>query len=141
MKKNGFVKLKKCEFFKNEVSFLGHRVSGGGICVEEDKINVIKEWPIPKTVRDNRWEYCVRWKGYGPEDDTYQTLKDLNNVSHLVKEYEDSLNSIQQERSKQSSNPNQNPNSDLTNLEQSRNVTTVSNEEDLSKALVCNLIE
>ena len=53
LKKNElFVKLKKCEFFKNEVSILGHRVSGDGIYVEEDKINVIKEWPILKTVRD-----------------------------------------------------------------------------------------
>ena len=46
-----FVKLKKCEFFRNKVSFLGHRVSGDGISVEEDKIKAIQQWPTPKTVR------------------------------------------------------------------------------------------
>ena len=49
LKKNElFVKLKKCELFKNEVSFLGHRVSGDGISVEKDKIKVINEWQFPK---------------------------------------------------------------------------------------------
>jgi len=47
-----YVKLSKCELFKHEVSFLGHKLSGGGISVEEDKVKAIREWPLPKGVRN-----------------------------------------------------------------------------------------
>ena len=47
-----YVKLKKCELFKHEVSFLGHKLSADGISVEEDKVKAIREWPLPKCVRD-----------------------------------------------------------------------------------------
>ena len=53
LKKNQlYVKLRKCEFFVSNCSFLGHRLSAEGISVEEDKIRAIKEWPVPKNVRD-----------------------------------------------------------------------------------------
>jgi len=47
-----YIKLRKCELFKNSVSFLGHRLSSDGLSVEEAKINAIVEWPRPQCVRD-----------------------------------------------------------------------------------------
>ena len=53
MEKNRlFIKLKKCELFKEEVSFLGHKVSVNGMSVEEDKIKAIRDWLKPSCVRD-----------------------------------------------------------------------------------------
>ena len=38
-----YVKLSKCEFWLNEVSFLGHIVSKEGIRVDPNKIEVVVE--------------------------------------------------------------------------------------------------
>ena len=43
-----FGKLSKCEFFKKELEFLGHRVSTRGISVLEDKVKALREWPTPR---------------------------------------------------------------------------------------------
>lgn len=44
----------KCRFFQTSVKYLGHVISAQGIHPDPDKISAIKEWPIPKTVRDLR---------------------------------------------------------------------------------------
>ncbi len=44
----------KCKFFQTSVKYLGHVISAQGIHPDPDKISAIKEWPIPKTVRDLR---------------------------------------------------------------------------------------
>ena len=46
------LKLNKCEFFKSQVTYLGHIVSKDGIETDPKKINAMKEWPIPKTVTE-----------------------------------------------------------------------------------------
>jgi hypothetical protein len=46
------LKLKKCEFFKKEVAFLGHIVTTEGIRMDPEKIKAILEWPTPKTVTE-----------------------------------------------------------------------------------------
>ena len=45
-----YAKLSKCEFFKSEVEFLGHMVSGDGLRMADDKVAAILDWPAPKTV-------------------------------------------------------------------------------------------
>ncbi|MES9881596.1 MAG: reverse transcriptase domain-containing protein [Sedimenticola sp.] len=45
---------KKCRLFKHEVEFLGHVVSENGIATDPRKIEVVKNWPTPKTVHDVR---------------------------------------------------------------------------------------
>lgn len=45
---------KKCSFFQNKVSFLGHIVSHEGIAADPEKIESVKMWPIPKTITDVR---------------------------------------------------------------------------------------
>ncbi|XP_073049506.1 uncharacterized protein [Primulina eburnea] len=49
-----YAKLKKCEFWLEQVSFLGHIVSREGIAVDPMKIEAIKQWPIPTTVSEVR---------------------------------------------------------------------------------------
>ncbi len=40
-----FTKLKKCEFWFQEVAFLGHVISEGWVLVDPKKIEAIKDWP------------------------------------------------------------------------------------------------
>lgn len=49
-----YAKESKCEFFKNEVSFLGHVVGERGISMEEQKVKAVRDWPVPKDVSDVR---------------------------------------------------------------------------------------
>ena len=49
-----FGKLSKCEFFKDQVEFLGHTVSKDGIKVQENKIKAINNWPTPQNVEQLR---------------------------------------------------------------------------------------
>jgi hypothetical protein len=48
------VKLKKCDFFKTEVTYLGHVVSKDGIKPDPKKVQAVKDWPTPQTVHDVR---------------------------------------------------------------------------------------
>jgi RNase H-like domain found in reverse transcriptase/Reverse transcriptase (RNA-dependent DNA polymerase)/Integrase zinc binding domain len=47
-------KLSKCEFFKEEVEYLGHYISSQGISVDQQKINAVKTWPIPTNISELR---------------------------------------------------------------------------------------
>ena len=48
-----YAKLSKCEFWNNEVSFLGHIVSKEGIRVDPKKIEVVVEWKPPRNVTES----------------------------------------------------------------------------------------
>jgi len=48
------VKPSKCSLFKERISFLDHMVSAAGIGPQEEKIQSIQDWPVPKCVRDVR---------------------------------------------------------------------------------------
>ena len=50
------VKLKpsKCFFFREEIEYLGHVVSGKGIATNPKKVEAVAKWPTPKTVYDVR---------------------------------------------------------------------------------------
>ena len=48
------LKASKCEFFKPEVTYLGQVVSEDGIKTDAEKIRVLKDWPIPKCLKDVR---------------------------------------------------------------------------------------
>ena len=47
-----FANLKKCRFYQDEIRFLGYVVSFKDISMEAERIEVIKKWPEPKSVRD-----------------------------------------------------------------------------------------
>jgi hypothetical protein len=46
-----YAKYSKCEFWIDEVSFLGHIISNGGITVDPAKVKGIVAWSIPTTIR------------------------------------------------------------------------------------------
>jgi hypothetical protein len=49
-----YAKYSKCEFWIDEVPFLGHIISNGGISVDPAKVKEIVEWSIPSTVTEVR---------------------------------------------------------------------------------------
>ena len=49
-----YAKFSKCEFWLDQVAFLGHVVSRDGIQVGSKKIEAITEWPIPIKVTEVR---------------------------------------------------------------------------------------
>ncbi len=53
LRKNSlFANLKKCRFHKDEVRFLSYTVSAHGVRMEDKRIEAVKNWPEPKSVRD-----------------------------------------------------------------------------------------
>jgi hypothetical protein len=44
------VKFSKCEFWINEVRFLGHVISPEGITVDSGKVNYVLDWKPPMSV-------------------------------------------------------------------------------------------
>ena len=47
-----YAKFSKCEFWLNEVGFLGHVVSGDGVAVDPAKVLGVTEWESPKSVKE-----------------------------------------------------------------------------------------
>ncbi|WVZ48598.1 hypothetical protein U9M48_000019 [Paspalum notatum var. saurae] len=45
-----YAKLSKCEFWLDQVPFLGHIVSKGGIMVDPSKISGVMDWKVPKLI-------------------------------------------------------------------------------------------
>jgi hypothetical protein len=45
------VKRSKCSFSKTTVSYLGHVISSQGVAMDADKVEAVRSWPQPRTVR------------------------------------------------------------------------------------------
>jgi hypothetical protein len=53
LKKAGlYVKLSKCEFDKKEITFLRYVIGVHGIRMNNAKIKIILDWPIPKSFKN-----------------------------------------------------------------------------------------
>lgn len=50
---NGGLKLKieKCKFYQRQVKYLGYVIGNDGITMDEDRINMIKEFPPPRNLK------------------------------------------------------------------------------------------
>ena len=46
-----YAKIDKCDFFKKEIFYLGHRISREGLSFDLDRIQEVLDWPVPQTVR------------------------------------------------------------------------------------------
>ena len=49
-----YAKLSKCEFWLNEVKFLGHVITQEGVAVDPSKVEAVVHWERPKTVTEVR---------------------------------------------------------------------------------------
>ncbi|KAL0284061.1 UNVERIFIED_CONTAM: Retrovirus-related Pol polyprotein from transposon.6, partial [Sesamum radiatum] len=49
-----YVTLRKCEFWVNQVVFLGHVISGDGVMPDPSKVKAIMEWRVPKNATEVR---------------------------------------------------------------------------------------
>lgn len=49
-----FLKQTKCCFGTNRVEYLGHIIAEGTISMDPSKVKSIKEWPVPKSLKELR---------------------------------------------------------------------------------------
>ncbi|KAL8155653.1 hypothetical protein AgCh_000884 [Apium graveolens] len=49
-----YANRKKCTFARQRIEYLGHVISGDGVAVDPSKIQVMVNWPIPKTLKELR---------------------------------------------------------------------------------------
>nr|KYP50893.1 Retrovirus-related Pol polyprotein from transposon 17.6 [Cajanus cajan] len=49
-----YAKLSKCEFWLDEVKFLGHVILAEGIVIDSAKVELVLQWERPRTVTDIR---------------------------------------------------------------------------------------
>lgn len=47
-----YAKMSKCEFFRQEVQFLGHMVGRKGVRMQDDKVRAVREWPTPSCQKE-----------------------------------------------------------------------------------------
>jgi hypothetical protein len=47
-----YAKESKCEFFKSEIGFLGHRFTADGVKMDQEKVQAVIDWPVPKNVKE-----------------------------------------------------------------------------------------
>lgn len=48
------VKLSKCRFAQQSISYLGHVISAGGVATDPGKVKTIQQWPVPTDVKQLR---------------------------------------------------------------------------------------
>ncbi|KAL8123137.1 hypothetical protein AgCh_011215 [Apium graveolens] len=49
-----FANIKKCEFAKTTIAYLGHVILEAGVAVDQEKVKVVLEWSIPRNLRELR---------------------------------------------------------------------------------------
>ena len=79
-------KPSKCELFRTEIKFLGHLVTADGINPMPDKLEAIRDWPVPHCLKDVRAffglaSYYRRFvKGFATVSYTHLTLPTIYSV-------------------------------------------------------------
>lgn len=70
----------KCQFFKTEVTYLGHKITDQGILPDDTKFEVIKNYPIPTNADETRRfvAFCNYYRKFVP--DFARLAKPLNDL-------------------------------------------------------------
>ncbi len=50
-----YLKLEKCEFHRSMVQFLGYILSAYGIQMDQEKVQAIRDWPQPHSIKELQW--------------------------------------------------------------------------------------
>lgn len=53
-----YLKLEKCEFHRNSIQFLGYVIDHHDIHMDQRKVQVVKEWPQPSTIKELKQFLC-----------------------------------------------------------------------------------
>jgi hypothetical protein len=48
------LKRSKCSFAQSSIEYLGHVISSQGVATEPSKVLAVKNWPVPKNVKQLR---------------------------------------------------------------------------------------
>ncbi|KAL0313394.1 UNVERIFIED_CONTAM: Retrovirus-related Pol polyprotein from transposon.6 [Sesamum radiatum] len=79
-------KLSKCEFWENQVVFLGHVISGDGVMPDPSKVKAIMEWSIPKNATKNGKVIAYASRQLRPHELNYPTHDlELAAIVHALK--------------------------------------------------------
>ena len=59
----------KCQFFRKEVTYLGHKITDKGILPDDSKFDVIKKYPVPKTAEEVKRfvAFCNYYRRFIPQ--------------------------------------------------------------------------
>lgn len=49
-----FAKLSKCSFYQKQIEYLGHIVTGEGVMADPAKVESMRDWPVPTSVKSLR---------------------------------------------------------------------------------------
>jgi hypothetical protein len=95
-----YVKFTKCEFWLDEVHFLGHIISKGGIFVDPAKVTAIVDWKIPSIVLEVRsflglaGYYCRFIEGFSKIAKPMTSLLEKGKEFKCTREYQESFNQL-----------------------------------------------
>lgn len=48
------LRIDKCQFLRRQVTYLGHTISAEGVSCEDGKVEVVQDWPVPKSTTQLR---------------------------------------------------------------------------------------
>ena len=88
----------KCDLFRTEVKFLGHRISGYGVSMDQDYLDKISKWPLPITGKDiQRYlgflnYYSTYFQDFSKVTQPLNALRSLKNIdwtAELIKSFKE----------------------------------------------------
>ena len=96
------LKPKKCALFQRKVLYLGHVVSSAGISTDPEKVQVIREWPTPRCLKEVQsflglTSYYRRYvKGYCGVARPLQMLTEKNRAFNWTDQCEEAFNKLKE---------------------------------------------
>ncbi|EPQ25612.1 uncharacterized protein PFL1_06932 [Pseudozyma flocculosa PF-1] len=80
----------KCEFFQDEVEFLGYRVSNRGVTMDPKKVEAITEWPEPRSIHDIQGAIELS----AEQRDAFTRLKKAFTTAPVLRHFDPSLPTV-----------------------------------------------